>query len=287
MNSKVRTQFRNPALAWILLTAATAPAWATNDSASWGGDNVADLGTTITATSFNSSNVGFTGNPALTNNAWGMQGAFTNFYLPTSALTVTIDARSSVLNYPAFSIFRSDGPFAGETVAVDTPLEVTGQIHNFNSVGQAALPSDPSSIGIRWAVGPNGLVETLGYASSSANNYTNGYGGAVNSGAHDISTDNLYETGVTGSIGTVGNPAFATSKRFADLILNDLQAGWYSLFVGGSDISAAGAAITVKVTASAQASSYNPTAVPVPAAAWLFGSALAGLIGLGRKKQHI
>jgi hypothetical protein len=31
----------------------------------------------------------------------------------------------------------------------------------------------------------------------------------------------------------------------------------------------------------------NPGAVPVPAALWLFGTALAGLAGFGRRKQKI
>ena len=30
-----------------------------------------------------------------------------------------------------------------------------------------------------------------------------------------------------------------------------------------------------------------PTALPVPAAAWLFGSAMAGLVGMGRKRSAV
>lgn len=283
MSRKLTTFIKFSALAAAVSAMAAGNAFAANDSASWGGDNVVELGTTITATAFNGSNVGFTGNPGLSNNAWGMQGAFTNFYLPTAAATVTIDARSSKLNFPAFSLFRTNVAYDGDTVATDTPLEVTGQIHNFNSVGQAAQPGSASSIGIRWAIGTNGLVETLGYVSSSANNYTNGYGGVINSGAYDVSIDNLYETGITGSIGLTGNPAFASTKRFADLVISNLQAGWYSIFVGGADITGvSGNGITVKVTASLQPG--VTTVVPVPGAVWLFGSALLGVLGFGRKK---
>jgi len=266
--------FRTSMLASALALAAAQPA-----AAAWtGGDNSVELGTTITNAAFNGSTVGFSGNPALTYDAWGMQGAFTNFYLPTSAQSVTIDARSSAGNFPAFSIFRTNVAYSGDTVGQDTPAELTGQIHKFNSVGQAGDP------GIIWATGTNGIVETLGYASSSSNNYVNSYGGQVNSGAHDISIDNLFETGVSGSTGVTGNPAFATTKRFATLTLNDLQAGWYALFVGGADAAGTGGDITVKVTASALASTYTPpAAVPVPGAVWLFGSALAGFLGMKRK----
>ncbi|OAI14203.1 MULTISPECIES: hypothetical protein [Methylomonas] len=266
-----------------LLASALTLAFAQPAAAAWtGNDNSVELGTTITNPAFNGSTVGFSGNPALTNDAWGMQAAFTNFYLPTSAQSVIIDARSSAGNYPAFSIFRTNVAYSGDTVGVDTPAEVTGQIHKFNSVGQAGDP------GIIWATGPDGIVETLGYVSSSSNNYVNSYGGVIDSGAHDISNDDLYETGVTGAIGVTGNPAFATTKRYATLTLTDLQAGWYAIFVGGADIAGTGGDITVKVTASAAASTYTPpAAVPVPAAVWLFGSALVGFLGLNRKSVRV
>ncbi|MDD2758669.1 MAG: hypothetical protein PHH11_00085 [Methylomonas sp.] len=250
-------------------------------AAAWvGNDNVVELGTTITNGAFNSSTVGFTGNPSLTYDAWGMQAAFTNFYLETSAQSVTIDARSSAGNYPAFSIFRTNVAYSGATVGVDTPAELTGQIHKFNSVGQAGDP------GIMWATGADGIVETLGYVSSSSNNYVNSYGGVIDSGAHDVSISDLYETGATGVIGVTGNPAFANTKRYATLTLTDLQAGWYALFVGGADNAGTGGSISVSVTASAAASTYVPTTVPVPGAVWLFGSALAGFLGMKRKSAR-
>jgi hypothetical protein len=223
--------------------------------------------------------VGFTGNPSLTYDGWGMQGAFTNFYLDTSASTVTIEAKSPQTNYPGFSVFRTNVAYDGATVGYDGDAPVTGQVHKFNSVGQAG------DDGIIWATGPDGIVETLGYISSSSNNYVNSFGGVINSGAHDVSIDNLYETGVTGAISTTGTPGFATARRIATLTLNDLQAGWYSLFVGGSDNLGTTGDISLKVTASALASTYiPPSAVPIPGAVWLFGSALVGFLGVARKK---
>lgn len=276
MTISVQTAVKIAMSAAALTVAMIAPA-----SAAWNNnDNVLELGTTITNPSFNGSTVGFTGNASLTYDGWGMQAAFTNFYLSSAAATVTVDARSSASNYPAFSIFRTNVAYSGETVGDDSVAEVTGQIHKFNSVGQAGDP------GIIWATGVNGIVETLGYVSSSSHNYTNSYGGVINSGAHDISSDNLYETGVTGATGVTGNVAFATTKRYATLTLTDLQAGWYALFVGGSDAAGTGGDISVKVTASSLASSYTPpAAVPLPSAVWLFGTALMGFLGASRKKM--
>jgi len=66
-----------------------------------------------------------------------------------------------------------------------------------------------------------------------------------------------------------------TGHNFAELIYNNLTAGaWYSVVVGGS---------------SSAPGSYNITAnlssVPLPGAVWLFGSAMAGLVGYGRRKK--
>jgi len=277
MNIDVHNVFRN-----LLSVAAIAAALSQPAAAAWvGGDNTLDLGTVIENPSFNGSTVGFTGNASLNNNAWGHQAGFTNFYLPISALSVTVEAKSGTLNYPAFSIYRTDVAWAGETVG-NTSQPGSGFVTNFNQVGQ---PGDPGAL---WATGPNGIVELLGYVSSSSKNYVNAYGGAIDSGAHDISTTNQYETGISGSVTTTGNPAFATSKRIAQLTLNDLQAGWYTLFVGGADALGTSGDISLKVSASAIASSYAPApaAVPVPAAVWLFGSALAGFVGVSRRKPQ-
>lgn len=75
-----------------------------------------------------------------------------------------------------------------------------------------------------------------------------------------------------------------------------LQPGTYSIFIGGDDQSdyesllaayqggdtTAVAALRLARTASI---SFSTTAVPVPAAVWLFGSALAGMGIIGRRKQ--
>lgn len=55
-----------------------------------------------------------------------------------------------------------------------------------------------------------------------------------------------------------------------------LAVGKYSLFIGGDDFGAGAGKYTVSMSA-----------VPVPGAVWLFGSALAGLIGFGRRKAAI
>ena len=218
--------------------------------------------------------MGYTDNPSLIYDAWGMQGDLTNFFVPTRVTSVSIDARSSVKNYPGFTVYRTNVAWAGETVGPDAQtLAEYGAIHDFSQVGQAG------DAGIVWATGVDGIVETLGYVSSSPDSYVNAFGAHVDSGAHDVSIDNLFEDGITGSVGTVGNPAFATSKRFASLTLSNLASGWYTLFVGGSYAGGQSAGISVTVTAGA------PAPVPVPPALWLFGSAALALGRMARRAR--
>lgn len=264
-------RFTLPASVALVLGAALAqPA-----AADWvGSDNTLDANSTISNPSLNSSSVGYTGNAALTFDAWGHQGAFANFFLPSRLSTVTVDARSSVGNYPGFTLYRTNVAWAGETVGPDaTVLPEYGAIHDFNQVGQAG------DDGIVWATGADGIVQTLGYVSGAPENYVNAFGGHVDSGAHDLSIDDVYEQGVSGTVGITGNPLFATSRRFASLTLTNLASGWYTVFLGGSYAGGVSAGITLSVTGGALA----PEPVPLPPAAWLLGA--AGLV-LSRRTRR-
>ena len=83
-----------------------------------------------------------------------------------------------------------------------------------------------------------------------------------------------------------GNPyvvpgADGVADNSVSLLFPHLAAGNYIVFVGGANYNsqtntnARGIGATITVT---------PSAVPVPGAVWLFGSALAGFVGLKRRK---
>ena len=88
-----------------------------------------------------------------------------------------------------------------------------------------------------------------------------------------------YVNNVDNPLGTTGLALLATVANDGDgsvtHIFNNLSAGNYSLFVGGDD-GVAGGKYTVSMSA-----------VPVPGAVWLFGSAIAGIVGFGRRKAAI
>lgn len=72
--------------------------------------------------------------------------------------------------------------------------------------------------------------------------------------------------------GTPGAPAAATLTRM-------LTAGLYTLAIGGYDGTVGGQ--------HAYSTTISAAAVPVPAAVWLFGSALAGLVGAQRRRRQV
>lgn len=229
--------------------------------ASWvGGDNLLAPGETIINTNANAQAMGWTGNAALNFNAWGMQGSWLSFKLTSDAdttITATADATKMA---PAFTLYRTNSSYTGQSVALSGGAN--GAIHNFSQVAKAG------ESGLIWATaktatGP-GIVETLAYANSGNSYAANGFGQAVNHGVNDISIDNLYESAISGSVG----------PGFASMTLSHLASGWYTIFVSGADASMIGSPIKVSVSA-----------VPIPAAVWLFGSSLIGLLGASRRKS--
>jgi hypothetical protein len=98
----------------------------------------------------------------------------------------------------------------------------------------------------------------------------------------------LTKTGSTWNIRTFDN-AFG-SQNFLTLanVVESLNGNGELLLTGDLKWTGLWASL-VGANTSAVVGSFSlaPTAVPVPAAVWLFGSALAGLLGLGRKKAGL
>jgi len=266
MNLTVQTVLKTTVSA-----AALSFSMANSASAAWvGSDNVLGAGETITNTAANSSKNGWVGNRALNNDAWGMFGSWLSFQLTSAATTTVTATANAATNAPAFTLYRTDVSWiptgTGATVPNwlvpgQTSGGASGTVHDMSQVAQAGQG------GLIWGTnntpGGPGVVETLGYANSGNSFASNTWGQAVNAGANDVSIDNLYESGVSGAVGA----------GFASLTLNNLAAGWYTIFVSGANTSLAGSPIDVSVSA-----------VPVPGAVWLFGSALVGLVGASRRK---
>ena len=229
------------------LTFATAASAANGWEGTWGNnDNILDPGTSIQSLAANSNKNSYTSNPALTSNAWGMQGTWLSFQVP-SATNVLISLTSAKNNAPGFTLYRTNGAFTGN--GTGTTTGTNGAIHSFNQVAQAG------TAGIVWATDSsvttslpgnttaNGIVETLGYVNGSNVNYLNSYGARVDAGAHDVSIDNLYENGIFGNITEVGG------LNYSNLTVINLMPGYYTIFLGGTNTGGTGVPIDVKVSA--------------------------------------
>lgn len=184
--------------------------------------------------------------------------------------------------HPAFTVwslsgstFTSSGSSNNPTTT-QSPLAygyTTGGNNSTMGFNQVAAPSPTNNSGFLIAGGVNGIV---GYSNSGFSGWYNGNGDYVGSGSAGAS-----------------NGTDANGFRYTDLTTY-LEAGSYLIAVGGScvDLVACGpyqtrTKIADGTTTTVYGTSWHEltvTSVPVPGAVWLFGSAMAGLIGFGRRK---
>lgn len=225
-------------------------------------------GGTLFATGFAGLASSMSDNPNLDFSSWAHTGAWWQFHLMgTADVTVRVDAQQPGSFAPGVSVWTSGAnPFDGGTTAFggETSDAGFGTPHSFNSTGQVG------NRGTLWMTDGQGgnMLEHLGYAISGPTHLSpsTGWDEDFVTGAHDGSATSLFESGVSGS----------TGAGFVELLLSDLQAGYYTLYVGGTDASLSGGLYNLSVSAA--------SAVPVPAAVWLFGSGLLGLVGMARRQ---
>jgi len=246
---------------------------AVNPGTAWDTTNhLMMAGGTIAASNKTTDLVSYTGNPALDSAAWGHLGTWYTF-MNHHALDTTVSVTSNMADI-GMTIWRTNGTFDGGTQSSgELSTASKGTPHSFNQTGIAGafgtywmtdstlMTTDPLNTGTA-----NGILETLGYANSGTAQAANGWGGSVGHGAFDTSLTNTFETGVTGTV----------AAGQIDLTLSNLAAGWYLVFIGGSNTAQAAAPFNLTVSQVAP--------VPLPAAVYLFGSALMGLLTLGRRK---
>jgi hypothetical protein len=111
-----------------------------------------------------------------------------------------------------------------------------------------------------------GILETIGYVNSGSVTGATAWDNNATSGNSAIMAAGDVFVG-TGSYSSVAGES-------ATLSLDNLDAGWYTLFISGTDGSLTGSPMSLSVSQ-----------VPVPAAAYLFGTALIGLFASGRRKS--
>lgn len=252
--------------AW-LLAAANAHAAGAVTIQSWdGGSNTLAPGSSLVASGASGNNSAFTDNPALNNSSWAHTGAWWNFQLTgTATTTVSVTAQSGTDFWPGMTVWASGAnAFDGGTTSFGGEVSTAGfgTPHSFNSTGTLG---DSGTLWMQNGQGGN-MLETLAYGvGNSGINYSGstGWGESILSGVHDVSATDTFEGGITGTF----------SDGSVDVVFTDLAAGWYSVYVGGTNNASGGGLYDLQVSA-----------VPVPAAGLLFGSAILGMVGVARRR---
>ncbi|MEQ8659743.1 MAG: hypothetical protein RLW62_02900, partial [Gammaproteobacteria bacterium] len=205
-------------------------------------------GDTLTRSGATGNPAAFSTNPALDGSAWAHTGRWWTFHLMSDATTtVTVTADDASVFTPALTIWASgDTAFDGGTTGFLGEVSTAGfgTPHSFNATG---VLGNSGTLWMASGFGGN-MLETLAYASAGADVASGGWGESLLNGVHDVSLTNAFESGISGTIGA----------GEAEIVLADLVAGYYTVFVGGADINQAGGSYTLSVSA-----------VPLPAAMWL------------------
>ncbi len=186
----------------------------------------------------------YSDNPALDNSSWAHTGSWYTFH-NHDAGNVSIMVRGDSGFAPGVSVWASGGAeFDGGTTSFGGEISTAGfgTPHSFNSTGAMG---DSGTLWMADGLGGN-MKETLGYAVSGPSHAVGGWGESIINGAHDVSLTNTFESGVSGGVGA----------NHASLSFDGLSAGWYTVYVGGTNHSLSGGEFDVVITAVPEAETW-------------------------------
>lgn len=227
------------------------------------------LGGTISVTHAGLSKNGYSDNPSLSNSAWAHAGGapwYSFQVLTTSDVTISLTSALATSTFnPGLTLWATGSSiFNGGSDDIEVgPVNGWTAPHSLNATGQIG------DAGTLWASGANGnLLETLAYAVTGpahTNSAVNGWNEVINTGVNDISTDDTFEQGITGT--ATGNSILLTA--------HNLASGWYTVYFNGTN--------NATLPGATGWNNYNlsissAAAVPEPGT-WAL--TLAGLVSLG------
>jgi hypothetical protein len=259
-----------------------------------GNDNVVGTNETITASGLRGgmgvvfASHSWTDDSMMPNSANGHALEWKTFQVTAPNQIVTIkDQVTSGQSSRAFTVWASNGPFDGGTLSLLEVSSVQGYPlnapHTFNAVGQMGSPgtlwmADPSVAIIDPAFSPavseggGNMLSTLAYVNSG-NAHTSSetsWGETINTGVNQVDTSGGYFSGVSGDY----------NAGMAELVFTNLSPGWYTVASGGANAS-------LDATGMFHTLTVSTSAVPLPGAVYLFGSALAGLALSARRQKNL
>jgi hypothetical protein len=219
-------------------------------------------------------------------------GILINNVLPTASVTAgTILGTSipglsqTITPTAALTSFLASNPASGDSWTIEAGQYNGGGVNtatasNIHVIG-AAKAIFTSNLGTQ----NNGVVQ--GFNLNALVNYENGINNDLNTGASlnplltgtEVTGTGLYGTNAQQKYQLIGAPDMSTVGTAAQLFgfTGNNTSGTLNSYVMGSAILGTDGTLTF---------SANPTsAVPLPAAVWLFGSGLMGLVGVSRRRK--
>jgi hypothetical protein len=222
-------------------------------------DENIDPGESITATGSGLA-ASMANNPGLNGSAWAHTGAWWSIHFSDATeVRIRVQASDPAQLAPGLSVWAvgNSAPFDGGTTGFgsETSTAGFGTPHSFNAF---SVLGSPGTLWMQNGQGGN-AKELVGYAIAGPSySGSAGWGETITNGAHDMSSSDVYVTTVSGSVGA----------GFAELVLQGVPAGWFLVYVGGTDVSLAGGAFTLSAVSVPEPGTGLMRAVGAALLAW-------------------
>lgn len=190
----------------------------------------------------------YTDNFFLDYSAWGDTGSWFTFQnLTDTDVKITIAGDPGFV--PGATVWATGASeFDGGTLGYGDEFNVGGfgTPISFNATGAMGTP------GTLWMASGQGgnMLETLAYAvANPAVDYgtgITGWGETIQAGVHDASSTNTFAAGISGS----------TDANTIAFQFSNLAAGWYALFIGGTDATTEGGDYDLVISAVPEAQTW-------------------------------
>ena len=218
-------------------------------------------------------------------------GISINSVLPTSGIvkgtvlgTSIAGISDTIAPSAALTSFLAANPASGDSWSIEA-----GQ---YNGAGAASTPGNSNAVGaakmvFASAIGTTNNATVSALKLANLVNFENGVNGDFGTGgllsALQTSTETtgngLYSLGASQKYGAIGAPDLSTVGTASQLFgfTGSASTGNLTSYILGNAILGTDGTLTI--------TGNTTSAVPLPAAVWLFGSGLMGLVGVSRRRK--